>query len=74
MRYEWTADTIRALRMRLRLTQADMGHITGVTRSAVAQWEAGQRSPSGARTHALTTIQRLIDAGHIAVAERSAVR
>lgn len=65
MRYDWTPAAIHALRLELRLSRRDFAAITGVSRQAVQQWEAGERSPSGVRTHALTAIKRLLDEGHM---------
>jgi transcriptional regulator with XRE-family HTH domain len=37
----------RLVRLRAGLTQAEMGELLGVDRSAVARWEAGTRMPQG---------------------------
>jgi transcriptional regulator with XRE-family HTH domain len=37
----------RLVRLRAGLTQAEVGELLGVDRSAVARWEAGTRMPQG---------------------------
>lgn len=42
-----TAESIRALRKRLMLTQAEFAEQLGVSSQAISFWELGQRSPTG---------------------------
>lgn len=43
----WTAKKIKALRLRLDLTQAAAAKKVGVTRRQWAAWEANESTPSG---------------------------
>ncbi len=52
-----TADEIKELRARLRLTQADLADRVGLSREAVAQWETGRNSPSGSAEKLLRQLQ-----------------
>jgi transcriptional regulator with XRE-family HTH domain len=41
IRMEHMGDRIRQLREARRMTQTQLGHVCGVTKSAVSQWESG---------------------------------
>ena len=47
MNLHFTAERIRKMRERLGLSQRGFAQKLGVTQPAVAQWELGQRTPSG---------------------------
>ncbi len=55
-----TPSTVRNLRKRALLTQAEVGAALGVTHAAVSQWEAGNRVPRG--DQAVRLLQLLEDA------------
>jgi DNA-binding XRE family transcriptional regulator len=42
-----TAETLRAVRVRSAITQREVANAIGVSRQAVARYEAGDRTPSG---------------------------
>ncbi len=44
---------LKKARLRLRLTQADLGRLLGITRNAVALWEAGTNAPTMDRIEAI---------------------
>lgn len=46
VRNEWTPSAIRELRQRLDLTQAELGHLLGVSVKTVNLWENGHTVPS----------------------------
>jgi len=52
---------IRALRRRLRLTQAAFAARYHLSRRVVANWECGRDTPSGSSTTLLTLIERAPD-------------
>jgi transcriptional regulator with XRE-family HTH domain len=39
------ADEIKAARMKLNLTQAELGELFGVSGNSIARWERGEREP-----------------------------
>lgn len=45
-RWGWDADTIRALRIRLLLTNEAFARLLGVSLRTVNRWQAGEESPS----------------------------
>jgi DNA-binding transcriptional regulator YiaG len=45
-----------AIRLRAGLTQGEMADVLGVSRQAIARWEAGERSPSGENLTAYVTL------------------
>ena len=52
-----TADEIKGLRERLKITQAELAERVGLSREAVAQWETGRNNPSGAAEKLLRQLQ-----------------
>ncbi len=50
---------IRALRMRLKLTQGEMAAVLGVSSASVFAWEAGNSAPRGANRAALVALRKL---------------
>jgi DNA-binding transcriptional regulator YiaG len=50
---------IRALRMRLKLTQGEMAAMLGVSSASVFAWEAGKSTPRGANRAALVALRKL---------------
>ncbi len=53
-------DTVRNLRKKALLTQAEVGAALGVTHAAISQWESGNRVPRG--DQAVRLLQLLEDA------------
>ena len=54
---DWTADRVRALRSRLGLTQHQFAARIGCHRQAVANWESGQRTPTGLYATSLQSLE-----------------
>jgi putative transcriptional regulator len=52
-----TADEIKDLRERLKITQAELGERLGLSREAVAQWETGRNNPSGSAEKLIRQLQ-----------------
>ena len=44
----WTADTVRELRSRMRLTQRQLARRLGIRQQTVSEWETGIYAPRGA--------------------------
>lgn len=55
-RVTWNAETVRALRQRLRLTQEDFAHRLNVTVSTVSRWEKQAVEPSRLACEKLTEL------------------
>ena len=56
----WNSSEVRALRHKLRMTQADFGKRLGVSGGTISQWENGRRVTLGASLDAIE--QTLLDA------------
>lgn len=52
----WNAETVKALRQRLRLTQEDFAHRLNVTVSTVSRWEKQDVAPSRLACEKLTMV------------------
>ena len=53
-----TGEEIKALRLRLGLTQAELGEAIGVFWNTVSRWEAGKMAPSTLALRALAELDR----------------
>lgn len=53
-----TADDIRALRERERVSQAVLARYLNVTTGLISQWERGEKRPAGASLKLLTLIEK----------------
>ncbi len=53
-----TGEEIKALRLRLGLTQTELGEAIGVYWGTVSRWEAGKMKPSTLALRALTELDR----------------
>jgi len=53
-----TCEEIKALRLRLGLTQTELGDVIGVYWGTVSRWEAGKMMPSTLALRALTELDR----------------
>lgn len=57
-RRRFTADDVRRVRAKTRLSQPVFAIVMGVGRTTVAQWEQGLKSPSGPSARLLDVIDR----------------
>ena len=55
-RYRWGAQSIKALRRHLGLTQSDMAQHLGTRQQTVSEWETGMYQPRGTAQTLLTII------------------
>jgi len=53
-----SADAIRALRERERVSQAVLARYLNVTTGLISQWERGEKHPAGASLKLLSLIER----------------
>ena len=53
---QWTGDDVRALRRRLRLSQAAFADRLGVRQQTVSEWETEQYRPRGASARMLAIL------------------
>lgn len=45
---QWNADSVRALRLHMELTQTELAEVLGVRQQTVSEWETGAYQPRGA--------------------------
>jgi DNA-binding transcriptional regulator YiaG len=55
-KYEWNADSIRALRRYLDMSQQEMSQELGIRQQTVSDWELGYHRPRGGMAHLLTIV------------------
>lgn len=55
-RYEWNAETIRALRKHMDMTQQQMSDELGIRQQTVSDWELGYHRPRGGMVRLLTIV------------------
>jgi DNA-binding transcriptional regulator YiaG len=53
---EWDADTIKALRQHMGLTQKEMSEELGTRQQTISEWETGMYKPRGATRTLLTIV------------------
>lgn len=58
-----TAETIRALRLRLHVNQEAFAALIGCTQAAVSRWEEGLRTPTGLYDRAVRDLMSLYPPG-----------
>jgi DNA-binding transcriptional regulator YiaG len=52
----WNAQSIKALRLHLKLTQSDMAEKLGTRQQTISEWETGQYQPRGTSAKLLSII------------------
>ncbi len=55
-RYEWNADSIRALRNYLEMSQQEMSEELGIRQQTISDWELGYHRPRGGMAQLLTIV------------------
>lgn len=53
---KWDADSVRALRKHLKLTQSDLAEQMGMRQQTISEWEQGDYRPRGASLKLLSII------------------
>lgn len=59
--YQWDAESIRALRKHLGLTQQQMSEELGTRQQTISEWETGMYRPRGGMNRLLTLIAERAD-------------
>ncbi len=60
-KYEWNADSIRALRNHLEMSQQKMSEELGIRQQTVSDWELGYHRPRGGMARLLTIVAERAD-------------
>ncbi len=60
-KYKWNADSIRALRQHLEMSQQKMSEELGIRQQTVSDWELGSHRPRGGMAHLLTIVAERAD-------------
>jgi DNA-binding transcriptional regulator YiaG len=60
-KYEWHADSIRALRRHLEMSQQQMSDELGIRQQTVSDWELGYHRPRGGMARLLTIVAERAD-------------
>ncbi len=55
-KYQWNADSIRALRRHLEMSQQQMSDELGIRQQTVSDWELGYHRPRGGMARLLTIV------------------
>ena len=55
-KYEWNANSIRALRDHLDMSQQQMSQELGIRQQTISDWELGHHRPRGGMAHLLTIV------------------
>ena len=58
---KWNSVTVRNMRQRLNLSQADFAKLLGVDVRSVSRWETGNSIPTGAAEEILTGLKEKLD-------------
>ena len=55
-KYEWDAESVRALRRHLEMSQQQMSEELGIRQQTVSDWELGYHRPRGGMAYLLTIV------------------
>jgi DNA-binding transcriptional regulator YiaG len=69
--YQWDAESIRALRGHLGLTQQQMSEELGTRQQTISEWETGMYRPRGGMNRLLVLVAERADFDYQAVGEES---
>jgi putative transcriptional regulator len=64
LRYDWDAESIRALRQHLDMTQQQMSDELGVRQQTISDWELGYHRPRGGMARLLAIVAERADFGY----------
>jgi putative transcriptional regulator len=70
VQYEWDADSIRALRRHMGLSQQQMSEELGIRQQTVSEWETGMYQPRGGMRTLLTLVAERVGFVGPATSER----
>ena len=60
-KYEWDAESVRALRRYLEMSQQQMSEELGIRQQTVSDWELGYHRPRGGMARLLTLVAKRAD-------------
>jgi len=60
-KYQWNADSIRALRRHLEMSQEQMSEELGIRQQTVSDWELGYHRPRGGMARLLTIVAERVE-------------
>ena len=63
-KYDWSANSIRALRRHLDMTQQEMSDELGVRQQTISDWERGYHQPRGGMARLLSIVAERADFGY----------
>jgi len=69
--YQWDAESIRALREHLELTQQQMSEELGTRQQTISEWETGMYRPRGGMNRLLILVAERAGFDYQAVSEES---
>ena len=64
VRFDWSKDQIRALRVHLNLTQREMADELEVRQQTISEWETGTHQPHRSTLKVLSMIAERVDFGY----------
>jgi putative transcriptional regulator len=71
VKYQWDAESVRALRKHLRMTQQQMSEELGTRQQTISEWETGMYRPRGGMNRLLTLVAERAGFGYQPLAEDS---
>ncbi len=71
VKYQWDAESIRALRERLGMTQQQMSEELGTRQQTISEWETGMYRPRGGMNRLLSLVAEQAGFDYQAVTQKS---
>jgi len=71
VKYQWDAESVRALRKHLGMTQQRMSEELGTRQQTISEWETGMYRPRGGMNRLLTLVAERAGFGYQPLAEDS---
>lgn len=71
VKYQWDAESIRALRKHMGMTQQQMSEELGTRQQTISEWETGMYRPRGGINRLLTLVAEQVGFEYQALAEGS---
>jgi putative transcriptional regulator len=71
VKYQWDAESVRALRKHLGMTQQQMSEELGTRQQTISEWETGMYRPRGGMNRLLTLVAERAGFGYQPLAEDS---
>jgi transcriptional regulator with XRE-family HTH domain len=71
VKYQWDAESVRALRKHMGLTQQQMSEELGTRQQTISEWETGMYRPRGGTNRLLTLVAEQVGFEYEALTEES---